>query len=218
MPEPDGPRHGVTGDGAAMRLLVLGDSSAAGVGVAHQRDALTGQLVARLSERSRVNWQLVAVSGATTGWALKRLRAADLGQFDLSVISLGVNDVKNGVPQAIWARNTREILRTLVERHGLRRIYHSAFPPVGRFPLLPEPLRRILGQRTERFDAALREIVQGQPEARFLSLEMDHLDERHMAEDGFHPGAAIYESWAERVERALASEPLGEIETPRAAS
>ncbi len=212
MPEPEGPRHGAagaeTGAGADLRLIVLGDSTAAGVGVAHQSEALTGQLVVRLSERCRVDWRLVAVSGATTSWALRRLRAEDLGQFDLAVIALGVNDVKNGVPQALWARNTREILRILAERNGVRRIYHSAFPPVDRFPLLPEPLRHLLGQRAQRFDAALKDIVQEQPEARFLPLEMDHLDARHMAEDGFHPGAAIYSGWAERVERALAREPL----------
>lgn len=208
LPEPKGARKGITGAGADLRLLVLGDSSAAGVGVAHQREALTGQLVARLAGRHRVHWQLVAASGATTRWALKRLQSGDLGQFDLSVIALGVNDVKNGVPQALWARNTREILQVLAERHGLRRIYHSAFPPVGRFPLLPDPLRHILGQRAERFDRALRLIVQECPQARVLALEMDTLDESHMAEDGFHPGAAIYAGWAERVDRALAREPI----------
>ena len=32
LPEPDGERHGVVGEGAPLRLLILGDSSAAGVG------------------------------------------------------------------------------------------------------------------------------------------------------------------------------------------
>jgi hypothetical protein len=44
LPEPAGPRSGTLGSGAPLRLLILGDSSAAGVGVAHQSEALSGQL------------------------------------------------------------------------------------------------------------------------------------------------------------------------------
>ena len=36
LPEPPGPRAGVIGQGPVLRLLIVGDSSAAGVGVAHQ--------------------------------------------------------------------------------------------------------------------------------------------------------------------------------------
>ena len=48
LPEPPGPRSGVGGDGPDLRLLILGDSSAAGVGAERQEDALSGQLAARL--------------------------------------------------------------------------------------------------------------------------------------------------------------------------
>ena len=46
LPEPAGPRQGCVGqgDGVELRLLIAGDSSAAGVGVAHQDQALAGHL------------------------------------------------------------------------------------------------------------------------------------------------------------------------------
>ena len=207
LPEPAGLRAGVVGNGSPLRLLVLGDSSAVGVGVKRQEEALTGQLALRLAGRHRVEWRLTAMSGATTGWAVKRLRAADLGTFDVAVVALGVNDVKNGVPQALWARNSREILRLLEVELGVARIYQSALPPVGRFPLLPDPLRRILGHRAERFDAELRSISEEFATCRYLPFDLE-LDESHMAEDGFHPGQAIYSGWAERVDLALQREPL----------
>src|SRR3712207_5729388 len=42
-------REGATGGQAPLRLLVVGESTAAGVGVEHQRDALPRQLAAELS-------------------------------------------------------------------------------------------------------------------------------------------------------------------------
>ena len=36
LPEPPGPRSGRTGSGSMLRLLIAGDSAAAGVGVDHQ--------------------------------------------------------------------------------------------------------------------------------------------------------------------------------------
>ena len=53
LPEPAGPRAGRTGEGPPLRLLVAGDSSAAGVGVAWQDQALTGRLVRRLAQYGR---------------------------------------------------------------------------------------------------------------------------------------------------------------------
>ena len=54
LPEASGARVGVTGTGKDLRLLVLGDSSAAGVGVETQSDALLGKTIAGLGGRYRV--------------------------------------------------------------------------------------------------------------------------------------------------------------------
>ena len=71
LPEADGPRDGVSarGERAALRLLIAGDSSAAGVGVAHQDMALAGHLARTLRVRAcaaRSHWVLRARTGLTT--------------------------------------------------------------------------------------------------------------------------------------------------------
>src|SRR5512139_1667681 len=69
LPEAAGARDGVVGRGpVALRLLIAGDSSAAGVGVATQQQALAGQLVPRLAARrsAPIHWALLARSGLTT--------------------------------------------------------------------------------------------------------------------------------------------------------
>ena len=68
LPEPPGPREGNVGRGPAQKLLVTGDSSAAGVGVAHQSRALAAPLARYLAEEAgrRVHWRLIARSSTGT--------------------------------------------------------------------------------------------------------------------------------------------------------
>ena len=48
LPEPEGERSGIAGTGAVLRVLVVGDSAAAGVGAATQAEALSGGLISSL--------------------------------------------------------------------------------------------------------------------------------------------------------------------------
>ena len=75
LPEADGARAGETGSGPLLRLLIVGDSSAAGVGVRRQQDALTGHLCRALAAQcaARVRWQLLARSGVTSAQCLALL-------------------------------------------------------------------------------------------------------------------------------------------------
>ena len=58
LPEATGPREGVSGVGLPLRLLVLGDSAAAGGGAATQTEALLGHVVTPLADSYQVQWQL----------------------------------------------------------------------------------------------------------------------------------------------------------------
>ena len=78
LPEADGARRGVAGCGATLRVLVTGDSAAAGVGATHQDEALAGQLVGCLSGDFQVHWQLLARSGRTTAQISAALSSAAL--------------------------------------------------------------------------------------------------------------------------------------------
>lgn len=202
LPEAEGDRTGVAGEGPPLRLLVLGDSSAAGVGVQHQRDALAGRLVARLATDRAVSWTLVAKSGATTVSTLKTLADHPDDTFDVAIVALGVNDTKNGVSEHAWCTKYAMILSTLETRFGVTRICASGLPPMGHFPLLPRPLRTVLGRRAERFDQRLREVADASGNVAYVPLDFP-MDANLMASDGFHPGPQVYDAWAARVAAAL---------------
>jgi lysophospholipase L1-like esterase len=202
LPEPPGARRGRAGAGPLLRLLVVGDSAAAGVGVSHQDEALLGQLVSRLASRFRVEFELQAKTGFTTADTLRRLEAMPRGRHDVALTSLGVNDVLALSGRGTWLARQRRLRRLLRDKFGVRLTVLSGLPPVHSFPALPQPLRWHLGSRATEFNDALGEDVAADPDACLVNLRFS-ADAGMMASDGFHPGAPIYAEWAERAARII---------------
>jgi lysophospholipase L1-like esterase len=183
-----------------LRLLVLGDSAAAGVGAASQDEALLGRLVAALGSHGPVAWRLVARTGATAAGTRRHLAAhppAPGETYDVAVVSLGLNDVIAGRPAAAVLDDLQAILDTLARDWGVRHAVLTGMPPVGRVPALPQPLRWYLGGRARAMNAALDAWAAGRPDREVLHLEatLGALDAAAMATDGFHPGPPLYAAW-----------------------
>ncbi|AOR67899.1 lipase [Burkholderia stabilis] len=194
LPEAAGPRDGVAGDGPPLRVLV--------VGVATQRDALSGQLASALAATHRVSWKLLARTGLTTQELVDWLAVEPAAPFDVAVTSLGVNDVTGGVPPARWQAAQAELVRLLAARFQVRHVILSAVPPMERFPALPQPLAWYLGLRAKRLNTALAGWAGMQPHCTFLRVALP-LERHLMAEDGFHPGEAACAVWARQVAAAV---------------
>ncbi|NDY93569.1 SGNH/GDSL hydrolase family protein [Ideonella livida] len=173
LPEAAGPRAGLavpedTQASAAvetpplLRLLVVGDSSAAGVGVDHQHQALAEPLASRLAAAlgGPVAWQLIATTGHRASHARRALQnavqAGRLQPADVLVTALGVNDVVAQTRPAAFLAELDALCALAAQHAGVRHVLHSALPPMGRFPLLPQPLRWALGRDARRLDHALR--------------------------------------------------------------
>ncbi len=196
LPEADGPREGEVGSGTPLRLLILGDSAAAGVGASTQDEALSGQLAVSLAPTFRLRWKLLAFTGATTADMLDHLRGLPAETFDVVVTSLGVNDVTGRVSLAAWRRAQRELIAVLQARFGARHLLLSGLPPMHRFPALPQPLRWYVGSRARDFNRVLAKVAASRPGCEFLALGHEMMDASAMAGDGFHPGPPIYALWA----------------------
>ncbi len=206
LPEANGRRHGVAGRGPALRLLIAGDSSAAGVGVARQADALAGQLVPMLADacQARVAWRLLARSGLTTAQTLAFLRDQDLPHFDLAVIVTGVNDVVDQVPshQAVSARAA--LANWLRNGLGVAHVVFAPLPPVHHFPGLPQPLRWVIGADARRHDAAMARWTATRSDVSRVQIDL-LLNRGVMASDGFHPGEPVYRQCASAISRHIAT-------------
>ena len=193
LAEPTGARNGEVGRGPLLRLLILGDSSAAGVGVASQSQALSGFLPAALARHApaRVQWQLLARSGVTSAQCLQMLEEAAPPEADLAVVVLGVNDVVGQVPSQRALRSREAIANRLRNAHGVAHVVFAPLPPVHRFPGLPQPLRWVAGADARRHDAAVAQWAAGRSDVSHVPIDLP-LNRGVMAIDGFHPGEPVY--------------------------
>lgn len=202
LPEPHGPREGVTGEGAALRVLILGDSAAAGVGVEQQAQALSGCLCRELAPTHTVQWRLLARTGLKTAGIAARLTSALPFQTDVALISAGVNDVTSDVTVPRWIEQVDELADVLATETHARLILFAGLPPMQHFSALPRPLRGYLGARAALFNRSLQRWSASRPDCRVLQLQRE-AGAGLLAADGFHPSATAYAKWA-----ALAAEQI----------
>ena len=195
LPEPSGPREGCQGQGSPLRLLVVGDSAAAGVGVDEQSQALCGQLIARLSQNAEVNWRLLAKTGDTSAQLVESLNQVAPSDADVVVVSIGVNDVTAMTSTRVWLNNLNALVALLQQRFSARRVIFSALPPMHLFPALPHPLRWWLGLRARHFNRAMQALTTQHAGLSYVPVAFPPQGDL-MASDGFHPGALAYQQWA----------------------
>lgn len=201
LPEAGGEPHGQYGEGKpALRLLVIGESTAAGVGVAHHQAGLASQLARQLYQQSQhpIAWHSHGINGIRLQALLDDLKTAELPDTDITLLSMGVNDTTGLTPR----RRYREQLLTLAARLP-KPLYLLSVPPMHRFTALPSPLRQLLGWRARQLDAIQQQLARERPDD-FIHLAYPTMnDPALLAEDGYHPGARGYQAMATALAPAL---------------
>jgi len=202
LPEPDGARFGVAGAGEPLRLLITGDSAAAGVGAESQTSALSGRLVSLLAPSFQVFWKLMARTGDKTQDVLDHIESAPQENFDVAVVSAGVNDVTAGISLKKWLGLLNSLCERLQSRFGIQQVFLTSLPPMHAFPALPHPLRWYLGTKAALFNQAMSELAKRSENLEYVRPDFP-LTREFIAADGFHPGPAAYALWAERMAAAI---------------
>src|SRR5690606_17010355 len=133
-----------------------------------QDEALSGRLLAGLAPQHRLEWQLVARTGATSANLLAMLAELPAQSFDVAVIAIGVNDVTRGVPLRKWLAQQTALLDLLRHQLGLRHIHVCGLPPMQHYPLLPFPLNWVLGRQAARYDSARATLVARAPQTHYF--------------------------------------------------
>ena len=203
LPEAGGPREGQLGSGGrTVRLLIAGDSSAAGVGVAHQDQAFTGHFTRTLHRRSGrvLRWRVRAQSGLTTAQVHAMLRSDSPPAVDIAVLLTGVNDVIDLVSPQKAVRHRAALADWLLGEGRAAFVLFAPLPPINQFPLLPQPLRRVMGADAQRHNEALAEWTATRPGVFHTPIALQ-LSPAAMSRDGFHPGEPVYRACGEALAR-----------------
>jgi lysophospholipase L1-like esterase len=204
----DGPRSGFVGSGERLKLLAVGDSIIAGVGAQHIENALVGQAARALAASldCRVDWSAHGRIGAKSTTLLEEyLPGLPSEPVDAIIVSIGVNDITSLTAQAVWKDNLGKVLHALRGHSGNAVIAVTGIPPLGGFPLLPQPLRFASGQRGKAFDVAARRVIAGFPQAIHIPIDFDTTPDRFSA-DGFHPSESSYAMFGSVIAERIATQ------------
>ena len=196
LPDAAQPWHGTHPGPDPLRLLVLGDSTAAGVGASTQREGLPGNLARELATRSGrgVEWRAVGRNGATSrDLVTDYLDDATTGPVDIAFLSIGANDALGLRPRGAFRRDIQTVLARLRQVSPL--VLVSSLPAFSRFELLPNPLRWNLYLHSMSLEDAARGVVAGL-DGVHMSPPPPPYTEGFFARDLFHPSESGYRDWA----------------------
>ncbi|AJD47358.1 GDSL-like lipase/acylhydrolase domain protein [Isoalcanivorax pacificus W11-5] len=191
LPEADGPQQATRGTGEpALRLLIIGESPVAGVGVTHQHDGLGPAIATPLSHHTgrAVHWHCHGTNGLRLHGLLAQPLPADDTAPDLILVMMGVNDTTALTPLRRWRADLHALIRTLTPHAS---VCFTPVPPMSRFTALPQPLRYVIGLRARQLDQALQDVCRdtGCPYLPYGDLAHPDL----LARDGYHPSATGYQ-------------------------
>lgn len=198
LPPAAQPWHGSQPGPDPLRVLLIGDSTIAGVGADTQLNGLPGNLARELSERLQrgVEWRAVGESGATSRDLLERFIDEALSEpFDLVFLSVGANDALGLRSRSAFGRDVRTLLTRFRETSPAATVLMSSLPAFARFELLPDPLRRNLYRHSQSLESEARAVVARLDRAH-MSPPPPPYTEGFFASDLFHPSEAGYRDWA----------------------
>lgn len=203
LPEASGPTRGTTAgpDGAPpLRLIVVGESTAAGCGAQTHEEAFTGAFARSFAEQRerRVAWTVNGRYGAR----IRRVRYRMLPELDtvadMAVLLIGANDAMTRGPLGNWREDFAAVLDALIERAEV--VVVAGIPPFETFPSLPRVLRKYLSERARALDDVARELCAERPTASWIgSADLGLAKAEFFARDGFHPSSAGYHRWAQTI-------------------
>ena len=186
------------------RLLGLGDSVIAGVGIENTALSLVPQVALRWCPDtvSHVEWRIRAEDGATLNDVIRLLNDGVEGQFDVVIISVGVNDVTRLTPLVKWQSLLMLLIARLREHSPDATLVFLMVPPMDRFPMLPQPLRAMLGIRAAMLNRVLGWVIGAHHGVIGVDLATE-FDASLLATDGYHPNARAIEEIADVIVAAL---------------
>jgi len=181
--------------GSPLRLAVLGDSSAAGMGADRPEQTPGAVLATALAGSGRlVELDVLAVVGSRSAHLEPQVARALLRPPHVAVICIGANDVTHLVPAS---QATADLARAVTRlREADVAVVVGTCPDLGTVKPLAQPLRWVAGRRSQEMAAAQTVAVVsagGVPVALAeLLAGRFRADSAMFCSDRFHPSAAGY--------------------------
>lgn len=217
MPQVGPAKHDISGavlvrGSTPIRLICIGESTMAGVGVTTLKQGLPGLVSTDLSKAygQTVQW----VTHAYVGYSLKqvndnlRLPVCD-STTTIALIATGGNDSFYLTRPSSWLVEVQRIVDSLQAAAPNIKICFASFPPAESFPGFGTTMRRVLGRQTQLLRQSLIEYIADLPDITFVTAPVDfeaYVGRSAQASaisdlfcDGFHPSSITYDIWAQDI-------------------
>ncbi|WP_428961852.1 SGNH/GDSL hydrolase family protein [Micromonospora fluostatini] len=194
-----------------LRLVLLGDSSALGVGVERLADTIGGQLAHLLAEGPtgrQVHLSSVGVSGSRSADLATQVARALLGERpDVALILIGANDATGLRRPAEAAAYLGSAVRRL--REARVEVVVGTCPDLGAVRAIAPPLRQVVGWSGRRI-AYAQTVATLEAGGTVVDLATEtgpvfRADAGTLCHDSFHPSADGYRVWAHALLPAVAA-------------
>ena len=200
LPDAAGERTGMVGEaGMPAKLLVIGESTVAGLGARTHREALAGQFAERLAPRvgRPVQWTVIGRNGVTARRTIDELvpQVPD-DQFDYILLGIGGNDVMKLSSPRKWRRDMLELLGILRDKAPEAVVFISNCPMIILSPVIPQPIKFLLWELSKMHDKNIRDFTADLGHVYYYPQPVDVEVEGFFA-DGIHPSEQGYSDWAE---------------------
>ncbi|WP_027166619.1 SGNH/GDSL hydrolase family protein [Mesorhizobium sp. WSM3224] len=193
--------HEIAGKAPAISLLVLGDSSAASVGIEQSEYGLAAQLAGLIAKRtgSTVRWRAAGFNSATSGQIRDHvLPNLSADPWTHIVLAIGTNDTKNFHAVPRFKKEFGGLLYALRAKWPEARVVWSPVLEFTRAPAMPPLLGRILEIRAIEMNRMGARLCNERGAIAAARLPITN-PEAGFASDGFHASAAGYRAWAEHL-------------------
>lgn len=187
----------IEGKGDPVRLLVIGDSTVASVGIEELEGTFAYAIANAVHERSgrTVAWRAAGNNSASSGdlrdFVVPHVETRDWTHV---VISVGTNDMKNFHAVARFKREFGTLLYALNARFPGTSIIWTPIPDMRKFPALPKGLAAVLAARADLINAKGAQLCRERSAIAAPVFPIENTDGFHR--DGFHPNAEGYNAWA----------------------
>jgi lysophospholipase L1-like esterase len=212
-------RVGSPGAEPALRMVWLGDSTAAGLGASSADRAIPRRVAAALGRPVEVTSLAVSGDRVADVVADQAPRLDDLDP-DVVAVSIGANDVVHLTSRDAFRRDYERLVAAVPEGALLVVL---GVPDMGAPPRLAQPLRAVAGLRGRQLDGVARSVA-AEHGAVYVDIAgetgptMRSDTSRYFAADRYHPSDDGYALWAratvDPLQRALDARSDGIGRTP----
>ncbi|MFK7921254.1 MAG: SGNH/GDSL hydrolase family protein [Bacteroidia bacterium] len=192
-----------------LKMLAIGESTIAGVGVATHEEGFVGTLAKELAQRlqAQIDWKVYAQSGYTVKSITKRIvPQISEREIDLIVIGIGGNDAFELISPKRWREDSQNLILDLREKFPNSLMVFCNMPPIKEFPAFTSLIRMTIGNLVEILGEELYELSQDFEKVHYhkevitLSGWMKKHDVKGSTNDffsdGVHPAKLTYQVWA----------------------